>query len=296
MPPKTNSAVGRLRDDKGRFVAESSSPSTAARTRSSVPCVGRPSVNDSGVTDLYRAETSVLTPTRVGARPAAIDPLSQDSSSHSSEAAFLSSDESEDVDLASVAQGVSAREGSSESLVSVDVDLASGALRVSARGGSSVSLDSQTAGDREYVPSVAVLIHPEVEDPEDVMARPQLKFHEPPKFWGHPDEDALDWLTRYETTGIYNRWAAEDPRTHFVMSLDGAALKWYRCADLPITWDDVPAQRGANAEDDVEATLGLRSFFLREFQQENYAFFKEKSYGPEFRGQRTCRDLHGVLL
>lgn len=256
MPAKPNSAAGRVRDDKGRFVAGTSSSPTTAGTGSSVPCVGRPSVDDSGVTDLFRAETSVLTPTRIGSRSATIDPLSQDSSSDSSGATYLSGDESG------------------------DVDPASGTPRVSAQRGSSGSPDSLSTRDRGDALPVVVLDLPE----EDDMARPQLKFHEPPKFWGRPDEDALDWLTRYETIGHYNRWAAEDLRTHFIMSLDGAALKWYRCADLPVTWDDVPAQRGANAGDDVEAALGLRSFFLREFQQENYAFFQEKKLRARVQG------------
>lgn len=38
------------------------------------------------------------------------------------------------------------------------------------------------------------------------MARPQIKFLSPPTFKGNPEEDALDWLDRYEKIGTYNRW------------------------------------------------------------------------------------------
>ena len=55
--------------------------------------------------------------------------------------------------------------------------------------------------------------------------RPQIKFLSPPIFKGLPDEDALDWLDRYEKTGAYNRWGNPELRENFNMYLDGAARK-----------------------------------------------------------------------
>ena len=69
------------------------------------------------------------------------------------------------------------------------------------------------------------------------------------------------------------------------MSLDGAALKWYRCTTLPDEWNDIPARRAVNAgEADIAGVIGLRRLFLQEFQQENYAFFKEKKLRSRVQG------------
>jgi hypothetical protein len=78
-------------------------------------------------------------------------------------------------------------------------------------------------------------------------ARPQMKFIAPPTFHGRPDEDVLEWMTRYESVGQYNRWADADLRANFPMYLDGPARKWYRClAVIPADWADTqPPTRGS---------------------------------------------------
>ena len=94
-------------------------------------------------------------------------------------------------------------------------------------------------------------------------------FQSPPTFRGNPDEDALEWLERYETVDRYNRWRSEDLRLNFIVSLDGAALNRFRCVGtVPTTWEDVPAQLPARSGGSgVGEKIGLRSLFLREFQQ-----------------------------
>jgi hypothetical protein len=74
--------------------------------------------------------------------------------------------------------------------------------------------------------------------------RPQMKFIAPPIFQGRQDEDVLGWMTRYESIGLYNRWADADLFANFPMYLEGAARKWYRClAAVPAEWqDDQPDQ------------------------------------------------------
>ena len=96
-----------------------------------------------------------------------------------------------------------------------------------------------------------------------------VKFQAPPTFRENPDEDALELLERYETVDRYNRWRSEDLRLNFIVSLDGAALNRFRCVGtVPTTWEDVPAQLPARSGGSgVGEKIGLRSLFLREFQQ-----------------------------
>ena len=108
------------------------------------------------------------------------------------------------------------------------------------------------------------------------MARPQIKFLSPPIFKGNPDEDALDWVDRYERTGTYNGWGKANLRENFNMFLDGAARKWYFCTPLPAEWDDQPARPDPNnAGVTLPAVIGLKTRFLQEFQQENFSMFQE---------------------
>lgn len=49
------------------------------------------------------------------------------------------------------------------------------------------------------------------------------------------EEDAADWLERYESTAKYNGRANEKAE-NFGMHLDGAAQKWFLCSGAPGDW------------------------------------------------------------
>ena len=59
------------------------------------------------------------------------------------------------------------------------------------------------------------------------MARPQLKFEKCKVFLGKPEEDALDWVTRYCDIGQFNQWGTPELRENFQMYLDGTARQRY---------------------------------------------------------------------
>jgi hypothetical protein len=60
------------------------------------------------------------------------------------------------------------------------------------------------------------------------------------------------------------------------MYLDGAARKWFFCSVVPVDWTDLPIRPDpGNAGANLPATTGLRTTFLREFQQANFAVFQE---------------------
>ncbi|XP_045034364.1 uncharacterized protein LOC123475563 [Daphnia magna] len=105
---------------------------------------------------------------------------------------------------------------------------------------------------------------------------PQIKFLSPKVFKATPEDDAFDWLERYESTGAYNQWGDTELRANFSMYLDGAARKWYLCSTLPTEWRDLPIRPGVglNAAD-LPAVTGVRTLSLKEFQQQNYKLFQE---------------------
>ncbi|KZS19238.1 Uncharacterized protein APZ42_014393 [Daphnia magna] len=70
---------------------------------------------------------------------------------------------------------------------------------------------------------------------------PQLKYRSPPIFYGKKEEDAADWLERYESTAQYNRWGANKKAENFGMNLDGAARKWLLFLGAVHNWEDTPA-------------------------------------------------------
>jgi hypothetical protein len=73
----------------------------------------------------------------------------------------------------------------------------------------------------------------------------KLKFLSPKVFKATPEDDAFEWLERYEATGAYNHWGDTELRANFNMYLDETARKWYLCATLPSKWRDVAFQAGA---------------------------------------------------
>lgn len=104
---------------------------------------------------------------------------------------------------------------------------------------------------------------------------PQLKYQAHPIFYGRHDEDAVDWLERYESTALYNRWGAEEKRENFGMHLDGTARKLFLCAGAPTVWEDIPAVVAAPGIAAVPVVVGLRTKFLREFQPQHYSRYQE---------------------
>jgi hypothetical protein len=54
----------------------------------------------------------------------------------------------------------------------------------------------------------------------------KLKFLSPKVFKATPEDDAFEWLERYEATGAYNQWGDTELRANFYMYLDGTARKW----------------------------------------------------------------------
>jgi transposase InsO family protein len=125
------------------------------------------------------------------------------------------------------------------------------------------------------------------------MANAQLKFITPPVFHGRPEEDALDWLSRYESIGGYNRWGNNELRANFIMYLDGTARKWFKCLTAaPAEWIDVNV-----AGPPPTVNLGLRTLFLNEFQPANYGFFQEKKLRNRTQGleEPTSSYFYDVL-
>ena len=64
------------------------------------------------------------------------------------------------------------------------------------------------------------------EESDEEMAQAKMKVLSPPTFHGKPDEDALDWLDRYEKLAGYNHWRHTDKHSNFVLFLEGNAGKW----------------------------------------------------------------------
>ena len=114
-----------------------------------------------------------------------------------------------------------------------------------------------------------------------MAGQPKIKFVVPPKFRATQDEDVSEWIERYESTGLYNRWEPADLAANFGMYLEDSARKWFICTTLPNHWNDVPEVVGRAAAKNVEEVIavpaqeGLKTKFLQEFQRENYALFQE---------------------
>jgi hypothetical protein len=113
----------------------------------------------------------------------------------------------------------------------------------------------------------------------------QYKFIPPPCFSAKVGENAVDWLDRYSLTGRYNHWGNQEMRANFVMYLEGTARKWYLFSNLPRDWEDqaaVPATANAAA---VPFAAGLRTVFLQEFKQDNFALIQEAKLRQRVQGE-----------
>ena len=110
----------------------------------------------------------------------------------------------------------------------------------------------------------------------------QHKFISPPTFSARSGENPLDWLERYELTARYNHWGNDELRNNFVMYLEGTARKWFLFSNVPAHWQDqvaVPAAQGIEA---VPFVGGLRTVFLQEFCQDNFALIQEAKLRKRF--------------
>jgi len=118
-----------------------------------------------------------------------------------------------------------------------------------------------------------------------IMAQPKTNFMNPPIFKGTADEDAQDWLDRYEATARFNHWReTEETLANFGFYLDGAARKWYLCTTKPDHYQDTPGVPAQGGNDPVPAIPGLRSRFSTEFQEENHALFQETKLRNRVQG------------
>lgn len=129
------------------------------------------------------------------------------------------------------------------------------------------------------------------------------QFMVPTKYKGTLDEDASEWIQRYESTGLYNRWEPEDLAANLGMYLEDSARKWFLCTTLPEQWEDTPEIVGVAAAQDivevlaVAAIIGIKTRFLQEFQRENYALFQEAKLRNRDQGveEETSRYYYDVI-
>ncbi|KZS10694.1 Uncharacterized protein APZ42_024785 [Daphnia magna] len=110
------------------------------------------------------------------------------------------------------------------------------------------------------------------------------KFISPPIFRGSPDEDARQWMERYETISSHDGWGDAEKRNNFNMYLDDTARNWFLCARNPKDWEDTTAQPAAGGNPATPAFTGLRSMFLKEFQPDNYGLFQETRLRSRIQG------------
>ena len=100
--------------------------------------------------------------------------------------------------------------------------------------------------------------------------KPKSEYLKPPQFFGRKEEDAHEWMKKFERAMRFNRWTPSATLASFAVAIDGTALRWYDNlpeASKPKTWDDI------KPEGDVPGAPGMRSIFLLEFQETNYEAF-----------------------
>ena len=69
------------------------------------------------------------------------------------------------------------------------------------------------------------------------------------------------------------------------MYLDVAAKKWFFCSTVPADWVDLPIRADpADTNNNLPASIGLRTTFLREFQQANFRVFQEAKLRNRVQG------------
>ncbi|KZS18242.1 Uncharacterized protein APZ42_015657 [Daphnia magna] len=122
--------------------------------------------------------------------------------------------------------------------------------------------------------------------PLTTMAASVQKFIAPPVFSASPEEDAVDWLERFELAAAYNRWSDADQARNFVMYLEGPARKWFLMNTYPNHWEDLPAR-----PDPTDPTLphlpaesGIETQFSAAFQQANFSLLQEAKLRQRTQG------------
>ena len=97
----------------------------------------------------------------------------------------------------------------------------------------------------------------------------KLEFMRPKIFAGGRDEDAHQWVTRFEKAVTFNGWGPADILACFPAYIDGTAYRWYIClGEVPTTWEDIKTEGNPDAP-------GLKTRFLQQFQAEDYKTFLE---------------------
>lgn len=122
--------------------------------------------------------------------------------------------------------------------------------------------------------------------PLTTMAASVQKFIAPPVFSASPEEDAVDWIERFELAAAYNRWSDADQARNFVMYLEGPARKWFLVNTHPNHWEDLPAR-----PDPTDPTLphlpaesGIKTQFSAAFQQANFSLLQEAKLRQRTQG------------
>ena len=162
-------------------------------------------------------------------------------------------------------------------------------LRVSASASAIIlpvadQTSSSSSEDEDDLQRPATPIVPNNIVPAGAMAA-QRKFISPPTFSAKPGENAQDWLERYELTGRYNHWDSAEMRANFVMYLEGTARKWFLFTNVPADWEDQVAVAKTATVAAIPFVAGLRTVFLQEFRQDNFALIKEAKLRKRFQGE-----------
>jgi hypothetical protein len=108
-------------------------------------------------------------------------------------------------------------------------------------------------------------------------------------FSAKPGENAQDWMERYELTGRYNHWDAAEMRANFVMYLEGTARKWFLFTNVPADWEDHMVVAATATVAAIPFVAGLRTFFLQEFRQDNFALIQEAKLRKRFQKETRIR-------
>jgi hypothetical protein len=112
------------------------------------------------------------------------------------------------------------------------------------------------------------------------------KFIGPPVFSASPEEDAVDWLERFELAATYNRWSDSNHARNFVMYLEGTARKWFLVHTHPNHWEDLPVR--PNPADptlpNLPVAIGLKSQFSAAFRQTNFSLVQESKLRQREQG------------
>ncbi|KAK4009564.1 hypothetical protein OUZ56_018698 [Daphnia magna] len=101
--------------------------------------------------------------------------------------------------------------------------------------------------------------------------RPMFHYKEPENFRGTPEENAIEWIDRFERIGRHNRWSNNDLARAIDVSLEGAAHKWFIGLEArnahPEHWEDQMVQVAETDDEPAHyrEVRGLKTLFLMQF-------------------------------